>query len=228
MAGPAVPIRWSRRSRAGQKGGLPADPITLTSVLRTIASVRFAAQPRQGRERFPPSPHAASWCALSAAVDRNQTMTALRMILGDLPRLCGVPGSPLGHGCQLSPYRCVPWLGQSVCIGVHRWFHWLAWYRRWSVKQGIGTTDAHRYTPMDQATGRSLAIRRTGTYEVGGLTRIFVIRWDFPGWQYRDRPASSGSETPPPSHTTRYETLVELAGSRHCWHAPPHPAIVPP
>ena len=92
------------------------------SVLRTIASVRFAAQPRQGRERFPPSPHAASWCALSAAVGRNQTMTALRMILGGLPRLCGVPGSLPRRGFQLSSYRRVPWLGPSVSIGVHRWF----------------------------------------------------------------------------------------------------------
>jgi hypothetical protein len=31
---------------------------------------------------------------------------------------------------------------------------------------------------MDQATGRSLAIRRIGTYEVSGLTRIFVICGD--------------------------------------------------
>jgi hypothetical protein len=42
--------------------------------------------------------------------------------------------------CGLTSVRRNP----SVCIGVHLWFHHLAWYRRWSAKQGSGTTDAHR------------------------------------------------------------------------------------
>lgn len=74
---------------------------------------------------------------------------------GTRPRQCpsvgtGAPGFTPNYLVTVAS----PW--PSVGIGVHRWFHCLAWPAINEAAQGHGTTDAHRCTPMDRAARRSV------------------------------------------------------------------------